>query len=70
MPKLSNPQKAEAISGFSALGFDPAGRPIVCLLDILIEETRISNDTADSETVAKNQGKLEAYKDLRCYLIK
>ena len=67
---LSNPKKAEAIAAFTALKHDPAGRPIINLLDILIDEIRVSNDTAVAEVVVKNQGKIEAYLELRRYILK
>jgi len=67
---LSNPKKAEAISEFTALRHDPAGRPIINLLDVLIDEIRINNDTAETATIIKNQGKIEAYLELRRYILK
>lgn len=67
---LSNPKKAEAVSDFTALKHDPAGRPIINLLDILIDEIRINNDTAETATIIKNQGKIEAYLELRRYILK
>jgi len=67
---LSNPKKAEAISEFTALKHDPAGRPIIKLLDVLIDEIRVNNDTAVTEMVVKNQGKIEAYLELKRYILK
>ena len=41
---------------------------IVRLFDILIEETRIANDTVAKDLLLLNQGEIAAYKKLKKYI--
>ena len=63
-----NPIKAAAVSEFRSIKLEEAGRKVITLLDILINEARIDNDTAPADAVLKNQGKIDALMTLLSYL--
>jgi hypothetical protein len=42
---------------------------MVSLLNILIEEIRIENDSVDKDQLLFNQGKLSAYKSIISYIL-
>lgn len=63
-----NPIKAAAVSEFRSIKLEEAGRKVATLLDILIAEARIDNDTAPADAVLKNQGKIDAFLTLKTYL--
>jgi hypothetical protein len=66
---LANP-KTTHISELMAMRGTSPGQTIIALLDILISEAREDNDTADPVTVPRNQGKIEAWKQFRDYIIR
>lgn len=45
-------------------------KPVLDLIDVLINETRIDNDTAQGRQFLMNQGKVAAYMQLRAYIVK
>jgi hypothetical protein len=42
----------------------------IMLLNVLIEEARVSNDDAEGPEVVRNQGKIIALKSVRDYILK
>lgn len=62
--------KAEAIFEFSGLQGGPAGKMVLRLLDLLIEEVRRENDTVPPGEVLRNQGKIAAWTQMRDYLVR
>jgi hypothetical protein len=65
---IRNMEKHVAISEFHALKSDSAGARIVILLDVLIDELRKENDTISLDRLERNQGKIEAFSQLKDYL--
>lgn len=65
---IRNKEKTAAILDVRALLHEEAGRKLLVLLHLLIEELRIANDTVIPDELLKNQGKIEAYTQLRDYL--
>jgi len=65
---LSNRTKAELISNIHERKSESAYQDLNLLIDILINEARIDNDTADSGTFNSNQGKIKAYLALKDYI--
>lgn len=63
-------EKAELIGRLYGSRQDMVCRDIVALVGILIEEARMSNDTAEGLVVFRNQGKIEGYKALIDIIIK
>lgn len=43
---------------------------VLSLLEILIHEARVSNDTADGAAVINNQGIIQGYQRLKDYIVK
>ena len=68
--KRAFPEKAAAISEFKALKHQPAGRAVHDILNILIEERRVQNDTAEMDIVKANQGAISVLKSLLMWLEK
>lgn len=46
----------------------PSVQKVMPLIDALIEESRVQNDTATVEEVVVNQGKIAGWKELKEYL--
>lgn len=65
---LTNKEKAAAIYDFYGLNSEHSGAKILTLLNILIEELRIDNDTADDAHFKLNQGEIKGYIQLKDYL--
>lgn len=57
-------EKVELIGRLMSVRQEPTCRVFMALLDLLIEETRVNNDTAEGGTLWRNQGKIEGYKEL------
>jgi len=64
---MNNP-KAVAISEFYELLHTDAGRKIATLLDIMLGELRVYNDTACPDVVRYNQGGINVIIRLKEYL--
>lgn len=62
---LQNREKAVLIAELSASHGEPGLQNLVKLLEILVQEARVSNDTATGAEVAANQGEIRAYLQLR-----
>lgn len=60
-----NKPKAELIIEIFAAQKDNSVRNIMKLLDVLIDETRISNDSVEGNDIYRNQGKIQAYQALK-----
>lgn len=60
-----NRPKAELIIDIFAAQKDNSVRNIMRLLDVLIDETRISNDSVEGNEIYRNQGKIQAYQALK-----
>ncbi|HPE06232.1 MAG TPA: hypothetical protein PLW50_00770 [Smithellaceae bacterium] len=54
-----HPVAAAAIADFRALKHQDAGGIIVKLFDILLNDCRIENDTAEPNAVIRNQGRID-----------
>jgi len=67
---FTNRQKAELIFEISGSRAESVCRNILSLLDILIDEVRIENDTAAPDTFMQNQGKIKAYTALKDYILR
>lgn len=66
--KMVYRKKAELVSNFKGLKHQEAGFTVLELLNLLINDLRIDNDTADINMVLRNQGRLAALIELRDYL--
>ena len=64
---MNNP-KAGAISEFNSLQFTEAGQKIMTLLDIMLYDYRVDNDTASVDRFRINQGRIDAIIQLKAYL--
>lgn len=64
---MNNP-KAVAISEFNSLQFTDAGQKIMTLLDIMLYDYRVDNDTASVESFRVNQGRIDTVLQLKAYL--
>ncbi len=58
-------KKGELVSAVNGFNNTPPMDAIVALLDLYIELTRIQNDVAQESELKHNQGKIEAYKELK-----
>ena len=67
---LTNRPKAELIIEIFGAQHDNAIQNIQKLLDILIAEVRLDNDTADDVQFRTNQGEIKAYMKLREYILR
>lgn len=65
---IINRNKAELVIDIYGAQKDLVCQKIVELIDILIDETRIENDTADSNSVLRNQGMIKAFNNLKDYI--
>jgi hypothetical protein len=63
-----NAPKASLISEMHSLKGTAPGSSFIALLDILINETRRENDTVNAIQLPVNQGKIEAYSQLKDYI--
>ena len=60
-----NKEKAELIIEIYGSQKDAVCQKIVKLLNILTDETRTDNDTAEGREMLQNQGKIKAYTGLK-----
>lgn len=60
-----NPEMAAAAADFKALRHESAGGVILRLLDILLNDYRIENDTAEPQVVVRNQGRIDVLLKLK-----
>ena len=67
---LNNKVKAEVIFELSGARGDSMCQNFLKLLDILIEEARIENDTTCPEDFRLNQGQIKAYKTIKDHIEK
>jgi hypothetical protein len=65
---LINAEKTAAVFDFSTLSADSSGKKILTLLDVLIDEVRKENDTVETQSLLKNQGRIMAFEQLKDYL--
>jgi hypothetical protein len=60
--------KGELIKDVFSYHNTPATVSVVKLIDFLIHDIRCDNDSADVEMFKRNQGRIEALKELRYYI--
>jgi hypothetical protein len=65
-----NALKAQAIGEFYSLKSTHPGNVIMGLLDILIDELRIENDTVSPDRLTHSQGKISMCFQLKSYLLR
>jgi hypothetical protein len=69
MPPIVSPvSKQELVSDLHAALREISIRKVVALLEILINETRVDNDTASKDQFLHNQGKIQAFLSLKEYI--
>ncbi len=68
MQQLANKEKAALILELSAHQGDISLRNTIKLIDIIVDETRFDNDSAETTKVIKNQGKIEGLFELKTYI--
>ena len=66
---MSDQPKAKLILNLYCSQFDNSIRNLIQLLDVLIAELRLDNDTADIDGVRRNQGEIKAYNTLREFIL-
>ena len=62
---FSNRPKAELIVVISGARNEEICQNMLKLLDLLIQEVRVENDTAEENVILRNQGKVQAYTGLK-----
>ncbi len=65
-----DPKKADLISEINSNKNNPTCRNFSQLLDILIAEVRVDNDTAGRDDFPVNKGRIDAYKTVKEYIEK
>ncbi len=65
---MTQKEKAAAVTDFTNIKYEAAGVKVLALLNVLLEETRAENDTAQYEQVMRNQGKIDLLNQLIRYL--
>ena len=65
---LANREKATLILEICGSQKENSIKNVLKLLDILIQEVRIDNDTADEVQFRTNQGEIKAYRTLKDYI--
>ena len=65
---IHNKLKAQAIIDLHTLKTEQAGSKLLTILDLLILDLRLANDTVDKERLKINQGEIKGYLQLRDYL--
>lgn len=68
--RLANNAKAVLIAEVHTAKNDPAMKSMLKLIDFLIDETRVLNDTAEENDVYRNQGAILALSALREYVLR
>ena len=63
-------EKATLISELHGLSQTPAMKYVIAFIDILIEESRIDNDTAEPPNVLRNQGGIAVLGVMREYIMR
>jgi len=64
----ANRDKAALILEISGHRDESTCKNVLGLLEILIQEVREANDTAEGDTMLRNQGKVQAYNELKGYI--
>ena len=64
-PILVDRPQAELIAAVYTAKNTDLAQNVVKLIDLLVQELRIDNDTAEGSSVLKNQGGIEALNDLK-----
>lgn len=62
---LANKAKAELISELCGAQKDHVCQNLFKLLEILISEARLDNDTAEENIIYRNQGKIQGFLELK-----
>jgi hypothetical protein len=65
---LKEPELVEAINEVHAMQFDISGKRLLKLLQLLTDKVRIENDDVMPDRLLRNQGKLDAYKEIKDHL--
>jgi hypothetical protein len=65
---IKEPELVEAVNEVHAMQFDMSGKRMLKLLYILINKVRMENDNVETAMLQKNQGKLDAYKEIKDYI--
>jgi hypothetical protein len=63
--KIMNAPKAEIIAFLYSVRNEASVRALLNLLDIMINDLRIDNDTAERDDVFRNQGGIDVLKELK-----
>jgi hypothetical protein len=66
---MTQKEKGVAVADFKGIKFEAAGIKVLALLNVLLEDTRVENDTASHEQVLRNQGKIDLIIQLIRYLV-
>jgi len=67
---LANREKAVLVIEICGAQMTAPIQNVLKLLEILIQETRIDNDTADADTVKRNQGGIAKLSEVREYILR
>ena len=65
---FQNKEKIELIAELHAMRMEFSLGKLLKLLNILITETRIENDTVEEASIKFNQGKIDGYAKLKDYI--
>jgi hypothetical protein len=65
---LEMAEKIAATNEFTDLQSTPAGKIVLNLINVLIDEVRRNNDNAEADQVIHNQGKIAGFKQIKGYL--
>ena len=66
--QLKMKNKAQLVADLSASQKEPNIVRVVEMLDVLIEELREDNDTAEETLLYRNQGEIRGFKKLKNYI--
>ena len=66
---LANRNKAQLIADIAAESKTPAVQNMVSLIELVINERRHDNDTAEGNGLYRNQGEIRGLKDLGDYIV-
>jgi hypothetical protein len=67
---IADNKKATLIIELNASKTDERVRNLLSLIDILVTETRLENDTAEGNELYRNQGKIQGLVDLQESIIR
>jgi S-adenosylmethionine:diacylglycerol 3-amino-3-carboxypropyl transferase len=65
---IKEPELVEAVNEVHAMQFQVSGERMLKLLFILVNKVRMENDNVDMTMLQRNQGKLDAYKEIKDYI--